>query len=174
MLKKQLKALERMCGDEKRGNAFISDGHTYVTDGCQIVVMYCEIPELVEKYPLHKDSQRMVLDFIEAKWKYNVFCAMPPMNVLNEFIKERRIKRYTEMNSSLIYKVMDSDGVIHGMNPCRVREIYEALNVGKYEVAAYSKRAIDPIYFSSDNGMAMLLPCRVRNDGTYHYKGTVI
>lgn len=174
MLKKQMKALERMCGDEKRGNAFINDGYTYVTDGYQIIAMKCEIPELVEKYPLHKDSQRMVLAFMENIRRYHALCSMPPMNVLKEFIKERGIKRYTQMTNDMVYKVMDSDGVIHGMNPCRVRDVYETLNVGKYEVVAYSKGAVDPIYFSSDDGMAMLLPCRVRNDSTYNYKGTVI
>lgn len=172
MLKKQMKALEKMCGGgTTKGNAFIKDGYTYVTDGCQVVVMKCEIPELVEKYPLHRDAQRTVLDFIESAKRLDVICAMPPVNELKEYISEHKLRRNTSMNNGMSFKVMDSNGVIHGMNPCRVREIYEALNIGKHEVVAHSRKSINPICFSSDEGMAMLLPVRIQNDGVYNYKG---
>lgn len=171
MLKKQMKALERMCGDEKRGNAFIKDDCTYVTDGYQVIVMKCEIPELVEKYPLHRDTQRTVLDVIEAAMRLDVSCAMPPLSELTEYIKANSMKRNTSMTNALAYKVMDSDGIIHGTDPRKVREIYEALNIGKHEVVAYSRKSIDPIYFSSDDGIAVLLPVRIQNSGVYNYKG---
>lgn len=172
MLKKQTKALEKMCGrGTTRGNAFIKDGYTYVTDGCQVVVIKGEIPELVEKYPLHRDTQRTVLDFVEEAKRLDIICPMPPVNDLKEYISEHKLRLNTSMNNGVSFKVMDFNGVIHGMNPCRVREIYEALNIGKYEVAAYSRKSIDPIYFSSDDGMAMLLPVRILNDSVYNYKG---
>lgn len=171
MLKKQMKALERMCGDEKRGNAFVKDGCTYVTDGYQVIVMRCEITEFAEKYPLRKDLQQAILDFIEYAMRLDVFCAMPPLSELTEYIKANSMKRNTSMTNALAYKVMDSDGIIHGTDPRKVREIYEALNIGKYEVVAYSRKSIDPIHFSSDDGMAILLPVRIQNNGVYNYKG---
>lgn len=174
MLKKQVKALERMCGGKisgkHQGNAFIKNGSTFVTDGYKIVVVRNEIPELVEKYSL-TESYRSGIDMHLAYIKRcDTVCPLPSLQFLKNTIKERGAKRYADSKENTI-KVKDAHGVLHGFNAFFLIDIYEALNISK-DVYAACRGSIEPIFIGSDEGFAMLCPVRC-NGNTYDYEGEV-
>lgn len=177
MLKKQIKALERMCGHEfngkQQGNAFIRNGNTFVVDGYKIVVVRNEVPELVEKYPLHPDVQKTIDTHISWIKNVNAVCPLPKMSFLKEFIKEHGCRRSSASTKEKMIRIADEHNIIHAFNVFYLLDVYEALNIGKQEVYAGCRNQHEPIYVGCDEGFAMILPVR-HSDTTYDYKGDVM
>lgn len=159
MLKKQINAIDRvMCnGDGKFNGFFVYNKKEYVFNNYMVVCAGENINPTKEVC-----SNKNIVDtlnrYMENARQNKYTLVLPTVKKLKEEIKERGCRRNSYGKP---FGYMAENKVERFVNPHYILDIYESLNIGKDAVIAYvSKSWNSPIYIRTENGEAVLMPCR--------------